>query len=331
MLLVTGASRPEAGRWKCLAVAVTFKKHARILVTMRAAVLLNASAGVRSGAVRAEAPRVQDLLAAHGVTARVVEVPPPEMSAAVRQATGQQVDVVVVGGGDGTVSAAAAVLAGGPTPLGILPLGTLNHFAKDLGLPLDLAEAVGVVARGRTRAVDVGQANDRVFVNNSSIGLYPRAVAGREELRARTGSHKWVAMARAAWRTLLDPPILRVTVRMLDGGVSLMTPLVFIGNNKYEMGLLGVGRREALDRGELWVYLARHTGRRSRRHLVRLALRAFLGRLDQARDFLGLGLTELLVEDRRRTLEVAFDGEVCEVTPPIRYQVRPGALRVIVP
>lgn len=298
---------------------------------MKAAVLLNPSAGVRGAVVRADVARIEGLFSARGVTARVEEVPPPEMSVAVRQAAGQDLDVLVVGGGDGTVSAAAAVLAGGPTPLGILPLGTRNHFAKDLGLPLDLAEAVGVIARGRSRAVDVGQANDRVFVNNSSIGLYPRAVAGREALRARTGSHKRVAMARAALRTLLEPPILRVTLRMLDGGVSLMTPLVFVGNNKYEMGLRGVGRREALDRGELWVYLARHTGRRSRRHLVRLGLRAFLGRLDQARDFLGLGLTELLVEDRRRTLEVAFDGEVCEVTPPIRYQVRPGALRVIVP
>lgn len=293
---------------------------------MKAIVLLN-----RQRPKGAEAARVQELFGECGVDARVQEVPGPEFPAAARQAAASDADVVVAGGGDGTISAGAMALAGGTKPLGILPLGTLNHFAKDVGLPLDLAEAIRVIATGHPRAVDVAQANDRVFINNSSIGLYPRAVAGREALRARSGSPKWLAMGRAAFRTLLHPPVLRVTLRMLDGGVSLMTPLVFIGNNKYETSLLNLGRRVTLDEGQLWVYLARHTGRRSRRAIVRLALRAFAGRLDQSRDFAGFGLTELLVEDRRRTLEVAFDGEVCQMTPPIQYRIRPGALRVIVP
>jgi diacylglycerol kinase family enzyme len=212
--------------------------------------------------------------------------------------------------------------------MGLLPLGTLNHFARDLGVPADLEEAVRIVVQGTVREVDVAEANGRVFVNNSSIGLYPDAVSLRDCWMQRQSMDKWVAMGRAALNTLRRFPIVRVTLRMLDGGVSVTTPMVFIGNNRYETRLFNLGKREALDGGEMWVYLARDAGRLG---FVRLALRALAGRLDDSRDFLGLGLKELTVEDRRRLLKVAFDGEVCHVAPPLRYQIRPRALRVMVP
>jgi diacylglycerol kinase family enzyme len=104
--------------------------------------------------------------------------------------------------------------------------------------------------------------------------------------------------------------------------------MVFIGNNRYDTRLFNLGKREALDGGEMWVYLARDAGRLG---FVRLALRALAGRLDDSRDFQGLGLKELRVEDRRRLLEVAFDGEVCHLPPPLVYRIRPRALRVMVP
>jgi diacylglycerol kinase family enzyme len=104
--------------------------------------------------------------------------------------------------------------------------------------------------------------------------------------------------------------------------------MVFIGNNRYETKLFALGKRSALDEGELWVYLARDAGRF---RFLRLALRALVGRLDDSRDFQGVCAREMLVEDRRRELRVAFDGEVSHVAPPILYRIRPRALRVIVP
>jgi diacylglycerol kinase family enzyme len=140
--------------------------------------------------------------------------------------------------------------------------------------------------------------------------------------------HKWVAMGRAGLATLRRFPLIRVTLRMLGEGLDVTSPMIFIGNNRYETRLFALGKRTSLDEGRLWVYLARATGRLG---FVRLAFRAMMGRLDDSRDFEGLALAKLLVEDRRRLLEVAFDGEVCHMAPPLAYRIRPRALRVLVP
>jgi diacylglycerol kinase family enzyme len=295
---------------------------------MKASVLLNAAAGLRPRQVQAEVGRVRELFATVDVEAHVRPVAGPDLLATARLAAASDTDVVVMAGGDGTVSAGAGGLAGTGKPMGVLPLGTLNHFARDLGIPTDLEAAVRNVAEGIVREVDVGEANGRVFVNNASLGLYPAAVALRDAWMARQSMQKWVAMGRAALDTLRRFPVVRLTLRLPEGSLNVTTPMVFIGNNRYETKLFSLGKRPALDEGDLWVYLARDAGRF---RFVRLALRALIGRLDDSRDFQGLSVKEMLVEDRRRVLRVAFDGEVCHVAPPLRYQIRPRALRVIVP
>jgi diacylglycerol kinase family enzyme len=296
---------------------------------MKATVLLNAAAGLRHGQVQAEAARVCDLFQALGATADVRQVPGLQLLEAAREAAASpECDVVVMGGGDGTISAGAGGLAGTGKPMGVLPLGTLNHFARDLGIPADLEEAVRIVVRGTVREIDVGEANGRVFVNNSSLGFYPDAVSLRDAWIDRHSMHKWVAMARAALNTLRRFPVVRITLRLREGGVLVTTPMVFIGNNRYDTRLFNLGKREALDGGELWVYLARDAGRLG---FVKLALRALAGRLEESRDFQGLGVEQVVVEDRRRVLKVAFDGEVCHIAPPLRYRTRARALRVLVP
>src|SRR4029079_14151203 len=123
-------------------------------------------------------------------------------------------ELLVVGGGDGTISAAASALVGTDTRLGILPLGTLNHFARDLGIPTDLDEAAQLIARGHVRRVDVGEMNGRIFINNSAIGLYPLMVVDRDLQRRRLGRSKRVAMLVASLRTLArgQPPRLAVRI-----------------------------------------------------------------------------------------------------------------------
>jgi len=295
---------------------------------MKASVLLNAAAGLRPRQVQAEVARVRELFATLEVEAHVRLVAGPDLLAAAREAAASDTDVVVMAGGDGTVSAGAGGLAGTDKPMGVLPLGTLNHFARDLGIPTELEAAVRNVAEGIVREVDVGEANERVFVNNSSLGLYPAAVALRDAWVARQSMQKWVAMGRAALDTLRRFPVVRLTLRLPEGSLNVTTPMVFIGNNRYETKLFSLGKRPALEEGDLWVYLARDAGRF---RFLRLALRALIGRLDDSRDFQGLCVKEMLVDDSRWMLRVAFDGEVCHVAPPLRYQIRPRALRVIVP
>lgn len=296
---------------------------------MKAAVLLNASAGLLAAS---EAPitvqRVWDAFQRAQLDAEIQAVRHEGLPAAAQRAATSDADVVVLGGGDGTLSTGAAALVGGRKPLGILPLGSLNHFAKDLGIPLDLDAAVATIASGQVMQVDVGEVNDRIFLNNSSIGLYPSAVAQREELRHRRHEGKWLAMLTACIEVLRRFPLLDVTLQVEDRAVALTTPFIFVGNNRYEMSLFSPGRRTSLQRGELSLYVARNGGRGA---LFQLALRAFLGRLDQERDFHSFGLQRIEIRSGRRSLRVSLDGEVARMASPVRYAIRPRSLCVLAP
>jgi len=200
--------------------------------------------------------------------------------------------------------------------------------ARDLGIPLDLDQAVGTIERGYVTDVDVGEVNGRLFLNNSSIGLYPSAVAHRDELRHRHGGGKWPAMFSACVDVVRRFPLLDVILQVDDRAVALTTPFVFVGNNRYEMSLFSLGTRTSLQGGELSIYLAQDAGRMG---LVRLFVRALLGRLEQDRGFHSFTLPGVEVRTRRRSLRVSLDGEVVRMSSPIRYLVRPRALRVLAP
>ncbi|MDQ6683505.1 MAG: diacylglycerol kinase family lipid kinase [Pseudomonadota bacterium] len=287
-------------------------------------VILNAGSG--GGNDDALAKRVGELFAATGIRAEVKLAAGAELSACVEAAIAAKPDAVVAGGGDGTVSSVGAALAGGPIALGVLPLGTLNHFAKDMGLPLELEAAVALIASGKTRQVDVGEVNGRVFLNNSSLGLYPDIVRDRERQQKRLGRGKWPALAWASLTALRRLSFLSVRLTV-DGAERLRrTPFVFIGNNAYAMQGFAIGERERLDAGHLSLYLAQRAGRW---RLLQLAVRAVLGRLQQARDFDAILAEEIVVESRHHRLRVATDGEITVMTPPLQYRIRAGALTVI--
>ena len=235
---------------------------------------------------------------------------------------------VVAAGGDGTIGAVAEGIAGTEAALGVIPLGTLNHFAKDLGIPVDMDAAVRTIAAGHAIRVDAGEVNGRIFVNNSSIGLYPSVVVKRRRHQKR-GVGKWVALAWAALAVLRRFPFLSVKLTADGRTVAGSTPFVFIGNNEYEVEGLNLGRRRWLDSGRLWLYMAPH--RPTRRAAARLLLRALMGRVRQDRDFFATTASEIQVETRLSMLAVALDGEVALMRTPLHYRTRPGALRVIVP
>ena len=291
-------------------------------------VIINATAGGsdEGGAARA----VEAAFEACGVRAHVsLAHDGTELSELVRRALADGARVVVAGGGDGTVGSVAAELAGTGVALGVLPLGTLNHFAKDLGVPLELEAAARNVCEGRVAGVDVGEVNGQVFVNNSSLGLYPRIVRRRDKLRERDGSGKWSALARAGLAVLRRHPFLNVRLDADGRRITRKTPFVFVGNNEYETEGLQLGGRSRLDAGQLSLYVAHRTGRLG---LLRLVLSALLGRLRRAHDFDALCAQEVWVETRRpKRIPVATDGEVTVMTTPLHYRVRPGALKVIVP
>jgi len=236
-------------------------------------------------------------------------------------------NVIVAAGGDGTVNSVAAAVIDSDKILGILPLGTLNHFARDLGIPFDLDAAAQTIIAGHTTEVDVAEVNGRTFLNNSSLGLYPMIVREREK-RERLGFQKWPAFFWATIQALRRYPFLDVRLRVNNALLDRTTPFVFVGNNEYAMDLFNVGVRERLDRGVLSIYITHRTGRL---RLIGLALRAVFGRLRNDKDFVALRSNEVKIQTPHQRLRVAFDGEIEVMKPPLQYRVRSRALRVIVP
>ena len=250
-----------------------------------------------------------------------------EVTDLAREAARGSYNVIVAAGGDGTVNTVAAEVVASDKTLGVLPMGTLNHFARDLRIPLDLEAAAHTIAAGHTTEVDVAQVNNRIFLNNSSLGLYPMIVRERMK-RERLGFQKWPAFVWATIQALRRYPFLDVQLRIAGELVDRTTPFVFIGNNEYEMESFNIGLRERLDRGVLSVYI---TNRIGRLRLLGLAVRAFVGRLRDDKDFLALSSNEVKIQTRRKRLRVAFDGEIEVMETPLQYRIRQRALRVIVP
>jgi diacylglycerol kinase family enzyme len=274
--------------------------------------------------------RVAGALVSAGAQASVRLVEGGELPDALEKAmsTASTFDVLAVGGGDGTISTAAGHLAGTDIPLGVLPLGTLNHFAKDLGIPDSLDMACATIAAGHARNIDVADVNGRVFVNNSSIGIYPYMLEARDVQRRTLGLGKWGAMALACVWMLRRFPLRRLTIRSGGGARERRTPCVFIGNNCYAVEGPDLGTRDALDRGTLCLYVARS---HSRLHFLLLMLKAVMGRMAPLQDLDAISAETLTIESRARRLRVALDGEIAKIAPPLHYRVRRGALRVIVP
>ena len=240
----------------------------------------------------------------------------------------ENAELIVAGGGDGTVSTVAAEVAAAGKTLGVLPLGTLNNFSKDLGIPQDIPDAVRTIATGEIKLIDLAEVNGRIFINNSSIGLYPKIVLRRDEQQRRLGRGKWYAAFWAALQIFRLSPFLKVRIE-LDGKTFLRkTPFVFVGNNEYEMDLYNIGRREALDEGSLSVYFLHRSGRWG---VILLLFHTLFGRLRQWKDFEEVNTREITIQTRRKRIAVALDGEVRVMETPLEYRTRPKALKVIVP
>ena len=242
-----------------------------------------------------------------------------DISALVARALGEHRHPIVAGGGDGTVNAVAGKLAGTDTPLGVLPMGTLNHFARDAGIPLNLQAAV--------TKMDVGEVNGRVFVNNSGVGFYPHFVRQREE-QERHGHIKRLAFMlalRAMIRRYFRP---RMKVHMNQAeALEHVTPFLFVGNNRYRTSGLQIGTRPKLNSGRLCVCTTPTSGRRN---VISVAMRTLAGRATD-QELNAFETEELWVEPGTERVNVSTDGEVSIMDAPLHYRIRPHALGVVVP
>lgn len=290
-------------------------------------VIINAGSGSVLGDETAKSLRERFI--AFGIKAEVhLATSGKEIVQLAREAAEGEADLIVAGGGDGTISTVAIEVSAAGKTLGILPLGTLNNFSKDLGIPQNLNDAVRTIAQGEVHEIDLAECNGRIFINNSSIGLYPKMVVRREQQQQKLGRGKWAAAFWASLRIFRISPFLKVDIE-LDGKVfERKTPFVFVGNNEYEIDMYNIGRRPSLEKGKLSLYFLHREGRWG---LVLLLWKTVTGRLKQWKDFEAVATDRVTIRTRRKRLRVAFDGETNLVEPPLEYKIRPKALKVIVP
>jgi diacylglycerol kinase family enzyme len=290
-------------------------------------VILNGASG--PGHSAEDAQRLRDAFRMEGLEASLRPFGAGEdVREMARRALKERPALIVAAGGDGTVSAVADVVRGSATALGVIPAGTLNHFAKDLGMPLDLAEAVRMIARGRRSSIDVGEVNGRGFINNASLGIYADIVRKRKRQQRRLRRSKRNAMVWAVLEALHRSRLLELRLELEDGVHEYRAPFVFVGNNDYILEGFDIGSRARLDAGMLKVYTTR---RSTAGGLLALALHALFGRLRQAEDFMESSVRSLRVSSPRRRLLVATDGEINAMDTPLEFRIRPRTLQVIVP
>jgi diacylglycerol kinase family enzyme len=293
---------------------------------LRVRVIVNTGGGSARAGV---AEQLRALFSAEGIAAEIVEAAPDDVEdACAAAATAAGVDVVAAAGGDGTIATAAAALAGSGRPLGVLALGTLNHFARDAGIPAGLEPAVAAIVHGRHIQVDLAEVNGRIFINNSAVGLYPDMVRRRDAQQERIGRGKRLAMLSASLIALRHFRRHRLQISAAGLETPIRTPLLFVGNNRYQVNLIALGRRARLDQGELSIYAIKA---RSRLHLFWAGIRGVFGRLDQQRDFVTAYVHEAEIASDRDHLTVSMDGETRVLETPLRYRILPGALTLIVP
>ena len=240
--------------------------------------------------------------------------------------------IVVAAGGDGTINAVARRAVGSGCRFGVLPQGTFNYFGRAHGIPEDLEQAIAALLAGTPHPVQVGLVNDRVFLVNASIGLYPKILEEREQDKRQYGRSRMVALLSMLRTALGKHEFLRIRLELDGQQHKLRTPTLFIGNNPLQMQQLGVlPLSTALEEGELAAMAPRSVGRLG---MIWLMLRGAAGKLGGAQDLVAFSFKRILVKPitlygTRRRIKVATDGEVTMLDTPLDIRVLEGQLLLL--
>lgn len=241
-----------------------------------------------------------------------------------RKLNDQSYTYLIAAGGDGTVRLTAQLATQVHLPLGILPLGTLNHFAKDLGLPIGLAEAAKVIANEVFVKVDYCTVNEQVFLNNASIGIYPAIVTDREKTQHLWG--KWIAAFKASLTAIHENKNLSCTINTPEGNWEFLSPLIFAGNNMYDVHSSGLSGRSKLDNAKIFLYVVRATRRRK---LILLALLSLFGVRLSSVETIKSTNGPITIRSNQTSVAIALDGEVFELKFPLLFKMNACKLTVL--
>ncbi len=247
------------------------------------------------------------------------------LAAAARQAIADGYTTLVAAGGDGTIRTVAAVVASHDITLGVIPVGTFNHFAKDAGIPLDLTEAVQTIITGQRRPIDYFTVNGRFCLNSANLGLHAVFVRRRQAYERIIG--KWLAIPVALAQALIRFNAWRFTLSLPHQRHTLVTPVIFIGHNDYQVERLGLPSHPQAKRGDLSIYTLEC---QTRRRLLWLIILSLFGQLRHERYFRTWTAQHCQV-NARSTTHITLDGELIRLKSPLNFEAHPGGLTVLVP
>lgn len=291
-------------------------------------VILNANAGT-AHAIGVTAESVGALFEANGLKATIEANNDRDLAERIKDAMASDAQTIVAAGGDGTITAVAAALVGSEKSLAILPLGTVNALAKDLNIPLDLAEAVAALATGRSHWIDVGEVNGRVFLHKVVIGLIPELAAGREHIRGRRTLSAKIGFMRYFFRRLTRARRIAVAIETSQGERRVeRVQAIAVASNAYDEGPGQMFARHGLDRGTLTLYVLRHL---TVIDFFRLTTGMLLGHWRSDEALWIESVNAVTIDAHKSMLNVMFDGEVETFQTPFNFSIRPRALSVIVP
>ena len=295
---------------------------------MKVTVVLNRDAGtLKSLDVEQTADEIAAVFRAHGHDADVEIASGDDVVATIRQAcSGAGVDAVIVGGGDGTVSAAAAAAAECGVALGILPLGTMNYFARSLQIPLDLNAAAEALAGGIVANADIATIDDRVFIHSIALGLHPAMVEEREKRDYGSRYGKMIGSLRAWLRVARNLRPIRVTIAVEDSRVDRRTAGVVVSNNRFGEGHGPYA--DSLEEGLLAVYVTRARGWFQ---LARVTASVGLGTAANHPLVEAFQTQTAEIDIGRRRVRATVDGELATLSGPLKIESLPGGLRVLRP
>lgn len=294
--------------------------------TSTAHVIMNRHAGGGNKAVLTQ--EIDTAFAAHGWQVEFVLVSRRELHQQARRTVAEASGALVVAGGDGTINAVASACVEAKRPLGIVPAGTFNYVARNLGLPTEVPSAVLVIVNGQVRPVDIGEVNGRIFLNNAGFGLYATMLERRERDKRRFGRNRLVAFLSGMLCLLSLHPQYAVEL-MADGRTERhLTTTLFFGCNALQLQHFNVAAADCLRHRKLAVLSLQQ---RSRWQIVVAAAAALIGRLDEADATRVVCASRVRVQTRRRALKVVIDGEILQLRAPLDVTFRPGALEVFTP